>query len=282
MRAIDVHCHLSVHDMMRVSIGPFNEEMEKYYKMKMPDKTIEEMANDFTAVDIKCMPTGWDAETNTGMPKFSNDKLAEYVKKFPDAFIGGWACVDPLKGEEAIKEAKHAIKDLGLNGLKFQQGVRGFAPNEKRFYPLWETCVELGCPVQFHTGSTGMGAGIAGGMGVHIKYYDPLMIDDVAADFPTLKIIALHPAYPWQEVMIAVLRHKGNVYNELSGYLPRRFPKELIKAIPELQDKIMMGSDYPAIIPAKWLDQFEKLGFGPEINEKVFIKNAQRILNLGD
>ena len=282
MKAIDVHAHLNTKEMMEDSLGKYNEAMQKYYKFDLKTKTPEEMADDFIRADVKGILMGWDAEHASGLPKLSNDSLAEIVKKFPAAFIGGFAGVDPWKGEMAIREAERAVKELGLMGLKFQPAVQAFFPNDRQFYPLWEKCVELKIPVQFHTGTTGIGAGLPGGMGIKLQYCQPILLDVVAADFPQLTIIACHPSWPWQDEMIAVLLHKANVYNELSGWSPKFFSDSLKKEIGgRLQDKFMFGSDYPALTHERLFKDWDALGFKPEVLEKVFYKNAQRILGLG-
>lgn len=281
MKAIDVHAHLSTKEMMGDSLGKYNEAMQKYYKFEMKYQSSEEMAQDFIKADVKAFLMGWDAETASGMPKFKNDMLADIVKKFPDAFLGGFAGVDPWKGEMAVAEIERASKKLGLIGVKFQAAVQGFFPNDQRFYPLWETCQALGLPVQFHSGTTGIGAGLPGGMGIKLKYCHPMCIDDVAADFPNLTIIACHPSWPWQEEMIAVLNHKANVYNELSGWSPKYFSESLKREIGgRLQDKFMFGSDYPALTHERLFADWEKSGFKPEVLDKVYLKNAKRILKL--
>ncbi|MFQ5851870.1 MAG: amidohydrolase family protein [Candidatus Binatia bacterium] len=281
MKAIDVHAHLNTKEMMEGSLGKYNEAMQKYYKFDLKLKTPEEMANDFVQADVKAILMGWDAETASGLPKFSNDTLAEIVKGFPAAFIGGFASVDPWKGKMAIKEAERAIRDLGLMGLKFQPAVQAFCPNDRLFYPLWEKCVELKAPVQFHTGTTGIGAGLPGGMGIKLKYCQPTFLDDLAADFPELTVIACHPSWPWQEEMIAVLLHKANVYNELSGWSPKFFTSSLKREInSRLQDKFMFGSDYPALTHERLFKDGDSLGLKSEVLEKVFYKNAERILGL--
>jgi len=280
MKAIDVHCHVSTKTGME-SIKTFNEAMERYYKVKTPIRTDEEMAQDFVNIGVKGMPVAWDAETNTGLPRTSNDYVAKLVKDHPEAFIGGWACVDPWKGEMAIQELERAIKVMKLNGVKFHPNVQGFFPNDKRFYPLYEKCLELKIPVQFHTGTTGIGAGMPGGMGIHLKYTQPIYLDDIAADFPDLTIIACHASWPWQEEMIAVLLHKGNVFNELSGWSPKYFSDSLKKEINgRLQDKMLFGSDYPSLQHERLFKDYEESGFKPEVLEKIYYKNAQRILNL--
>jgi len=281
MKAIDVHAHLTTKEMMGDSLGKYNEAMQKYYKFEMKYKSPEEMAQDFIKADVKAFLMGWDAETASGLPKFKNDTLADIVKKFPDAFLGGFAGVDPWKGEMAVAEIERASKKLGLIGVKFQAAVQGFFPNDQRFYPLWETCQALGLPVQFHTGTTGIGAGLPGGMGIKLKYCHPMYLDDVAADFPNLTIIACHPSWPWQEEMIAVLTHKANIYNELSGWSPKYFSESLKREIGgRLQDKFMFGSDYPALTHERLFADWEKSGFKPEVLDKVYLKNAQRILKL--
>ncbi len=283
MKAIDVHAHPNTKEMMEGCLGTYNEAMQKYYKFDLKTKTPEEMADDFIQADVKGILMGWDAESASGLPRLSNDTLSDMVKRFPAAFIGGFAGVDPWKGEMAIKEAERAVKELKLMGLKFQPALQAFFPNDRRFYPLWETCAELQVPVQFHTGTTGIGAGLPGGMGIKLQYCQPIYLDEVAADFPNLTIIACHPSWPWQEEMIAILIHKANVYNELSGWSPKYFSDSLKKEISgRLQDKFMFGSDYPALSHERLFKDWDALAVKPEVLEKVFYKNAQRILGLKD
>ncbi len=280
MRAIDVHAHPSTQEMEE-TLRPFREAMLKYYRVTTPVRTEKEMAEDFHALDIKTILVAVDAETATGAPACTNDYVASVVKQFPDTFIGAFGSVDPWKGKLALAEAERCVKELGLMGLKFAPNMQGFYPNDRRFYPLWETISGLGVPIQLHTGTTGLGAGMPGGAGVKLDCSRPIpYIDDLAADFPELTIIACHPSWPFQEEMLAVLLHKGNVYNELSGWMPKYFPESLAREVNgRLQDKCMFGSDYPALSPERWLNEFEER-YKPEVIEKVFYKNAIRILNL--
>jgi hypothetical protein len=284
MKAIDVHSHLSTEKgQNRPPDSPEAKFMETYYRFKRVIKTEKEMAEDFVKNDIKGLIIAWDAEANTGYPKVPNDYVAQLVKDYPQAFLGGWACIDPWKGKAAVLELERAVKKLGLMGLKFQQVAQGFFPDDRRVYPLYEKCVELKIPVTFHTGTTGVGAGAPGGFGYKLKYTKPIPhIDDVAADFPDLTIICSHPSWPWQEEMIAVLVHKGNVYNELSGWSPKYFTPELKREVNgRLQDKFMYGSDYPTLSHERLLRDWETEGYRPEVMEKVFYKNAQRVLKVG-
>jgi len=285
MKAIDVHAHPStVPFSYERRWGPETaSSLQKYYRITEKIRNDEEMAQEFRELDIKALIIGWDAEAGSGYDTSdTNDEVAKLIKKFPDVFIGGWAMIDPWKGKAAIKELERCIKGLGLTGLKFQQAAQAFFPNDRRFYPLYEKCVELKIPVSFHTGTTGLGAGMPGGNGIRLEHVKPIpYIDDVAADFPELTIVMIHPSWPWHEEQIAVLLHKGNVYADLSGWAPRYFPESIKREVNgRLQDKFMFGSDYPEIPLRRWLEEFESGGYKPEVIEKVLYKNAQRILKL--
>jgi len=134
-------------------------------------------------------------------------------------------------------------------------------------------------PALFHTGQTGVGAGMRGGMGMRLKYSNPLYVDDVAADFPDMPIILAHPSFPWQEEALAVATHKPNVYIDLSGWSPRYFPKILVQyANSILRHKVLFGSDWPAIMPDRWLADFEKIDIKPEVRPLILKENAAKLL----
>lgn len=283
MRAIDVHAHMSTekYSYERRFGKKVADAIKSYYRVEENFRTEEEMAQEFIDLDVKAFLVAWDSEFVTGLPPITNDYVAGVVRDFPEAFLGMWAMIDPWKGEAAISELQRCVEELGITGLKFQPTAQAFFPNDKRFYPLYERCMELKVPVSFHTGTTGLGAGLPGGAGYHLKYTQPIFLDDVAADFPELTIIAIHPSWPWQEEMIAILLHKQNVYNDLSGWAPKYFSESLKKEINgRLQDKFLFGSDYPEIPVKRWLEEFENGGYKSEVVEKVLLKNAKRILNL--
>ena len=232
--------------------------------------------------DVLGLPIAWDEETRTGRPPLPNDLIAELVSTYPDAFPTGWACVDPWKGQAAVREIERAVSQLGLIGVKFQAAAQEFFANDPRFYPIWDACQSLGCPILFHTGTTGYGVGQPGGGGIKLKYTKPIpYLDDIAADFPRLTIIGAHPSWPWQDEMLAIVVHKSNVFIEISGWSPKYFPEALKREIRgRLQDRVMFGSDHPFIQLERWLADFEQEGYNPEVTEKILYRNAQRILKL--
>jgi predicted TIM-barrel fold metal-dependent hydrolase len=188
--------------------------------------------------------------------------------------------VDPHKGKLAIREAR-ALIAAGVRGFKFHPNTQAFWPNDRDWYPLYEVIAAAGLIALFHTGTTGIGAGMPGGGGVRLKYSNPMCVDDVAADFPELDIILAHPSFPWQEEALAIAVHKPNVFIDLSGWSPKYFPEILIQYTnTRLKTKMLFGSDYPLITPDRWLADFEKLPIRDEVRPLVLKENAARLLRL--
>jgi hypothetical protein len=280
-RAIDMHVHLPTASFLEGAIKPYRAAAEKFFRTSVPLRQMEEVARHYEELDIIGVLLAWDAETATGLPPLRNDEVAEIIKRFPGRFIG-FASVDPWKGRRAVEEIERAVTELGLRGAKFHPGLQAFHPHDQRFYPLYEKISELGVPALFHTGTNGLGAGVPGGMGIRLDYTRPIYLDVVAADFPNLAIIGAHPAWPWHEEMLAIIGHKANVFMDLSGWSPKYIPKVIMdEARTRLQDGMMFGSDYPFIMPERWLKDFDALeGFSPQVRQKILYDNAARILKL--
>jgi hypothetical protein len=280
-RAIDMHVHLPTASFLEGAIKPYRLAAEKFFRTTVSTRGMAEVARVYEELDIIGVLLAWDAETATGLPPLTNDEVADVVKAYPGRFIG-FACVDPWKGRRAIEEMERAISELGLSGAKFHPGIQAFYPNDTRFYPLYEKIASLGVPALFHTGTNGLGAGVPGGMGIKMDYTRPIYLDAVAADFPELTTIGAHPAWPWHEEMLAIIGHKANVFMDLSGWSPKYIPKQIMdEARGRLQDRMLFGSDYPFIMPQRWLSDFDALdGFSPEVRRKILYDNSARVLNL--
>jgi hypothetical protein len=276
-----MHVHLPTVSFLENAIRPFREPAEKFFRRTVAITRMEEVAKHYEKLDIVGVLLAWDAETATGLPPLTNDEIAGMVAEFPGRFLG-FASVDPWKGKRAIEEIERAVKELGMKGAKFHPGIQAFYPNDPRFLPLFEKVTELGVPALFHTGTNGLGAGVRGGMGVKLDYTRPIYLDHLAAEFPDLTIIGAHPAWPWHEEMLAIIGHKANVFMDLSGWLPRYIPEAVMsEARRRLSDRILFGSDYPFILPERWLEDFEKLeGFTPEVKRKLLHDNAAALLGL--
>jgi len=280
MRIIDVHCYPNTQEWI-ASQQPYVDALAAYWNRPWVPKQEEEVVQEFTDAGVEAILVALDLETTAGTPPCSNDFVSAMQKRHPKRIIQSWAAVDPFKGESALREARHAIHDLGMLGFHFHPIMGHFAVNDRRFYPLFELINELKVPVMIDVGTTGMGAGMPGGMGAKIRHAHPSAIDELAADFPALAILAAHPGWPWVDEMTAVALHKGNVFWELSGWAPQYFPSQLKKDIRgRLKDKIIFGSDYPSLPYDRLLREWDELGYSDEIRECIFHGNAERILGL--
>ena len=127
----------------------------------------------------------------------------------------------------------------------------------------------------------GIGTGMRGGGGIRLKYGNPMPIDDVAVDFPDMPIIMAHPSFPWQDEAISICLHKPTVYIDLSGWSPKYFPANLVQyANTLLKDRVMFGSDFPALTPERWIADFDTLNIKPEVRPLIMKENAVRLLGL--
>ena len=221
-----------------------------------------------------------DAEAATGHPALSNEEIADAAAQHPDVLIP-FGSIDPARGTDGVRLARRLVESHGVRGFKFHPSLQGFAPNDRAAYPLYEELQSLGVPALFHTGQTGIGAGLPGGRGIKLRYSDPMLLDDVAADFPGLTIIMAHPSVPWQDAAISIATHKANVYIDLSGWSPKYFPPQLVRAANTLlKTKVLFGSDYPLLRPDRWVRDFEALEIKDEVRPLIMKENAIRALGL--
>jgi uncharacterized protein len=276
-RAIDFHVHLPTPEWLDGSMGGYVEAAEAYFRSKVVPKTLDELADEYRALDLVAVLLAWDAETATGRPRVPNSVVATACRDHPDAFVG-FGSVDPHKGERAVAELDE-IADLGLAGVKLHPSLQAFAPDDERHWPIFERCQELGLACLFHTGTSGIGAGRPGGQGIRLDYSRPIRLDAPAAAFPELRVVAAHFGWPWHLEMLAIAAHKTNVYLDISGWAPRYIPAEVVRELAgRLQDRFLFGSDYPFISPERCLSELEELELAPQVMEKLLRGNAEALL----
>ncbi|KQV99342.1 amidohydrolase family protein [Rhizobacter sp. Root1221] len=280
--AIDMHTHATVStrnppDEVAMAI---DAAMDAYFKRPMPRPTIAETAAYYRERRMLAVIFTVDTERETGQLRISNEEVAEEAARHPDALIP-FASIDPMRGKMGAREARRLIKDFGVRGFKFHPSAQGFYPNDRQAYEVYGAIAEAGLPAIFHSGQTGVGAGLPGGGGIRLKYSDPMLLDDVAVDFPQLPIVIAHPSFPWQDNALAVATHKPNVYIDLSGWSPKYFPPQLVQyANTLLKHKVLFGSDYPVLTPDRWIKDFDTLAIKPEVRPLVLKQNAIRLLGL--
>ncbi len=280
MRRVDLHAYPGTAEWI-ASQGPYAEALGRYWNKPWTPQAEADVAADFRAHGIEAVLVAFDIESVTGAPPCTSSAVAAMRDRYPDVFIQAWGTVDPLRGEPAIAEAARAVAADHVLGFHFHPIIGRYSVDDAQFAPLFEVIAGLGVPVMIDVGTTGMGAGMPGGNGAQLRCAHPMAVDQLAAEFPDLTIIAAHPGWPWIEDMTAVALHKGNVYWEMSGWAPKHFPPSLRTDIRgRLQDKIMFGSDYPSLPLSRLLREWDELGYSEDVMHKVFHANAERVLGL--
>jgi hypothetical protein len=281
--AIDVHTHAerSTRQPQDRVTADVLAAAARYFGGEPAQPTAQEVADYYRERSMLAVIFTVDDEAGMGRHRISNDEVLEAAAANPDVLIP-FASIDPHKGKLGVREATRLI-DAGVQGFKFHPNTQAFWPNDHAHYPLYDVIAQAGLIALFHTGQTGIGAGMPGGGGVRLKYSNPMFVDDVAADFPELKIILAHPSFPWQEEALAVATHKPNVYIDLSGWSPKYFPEILVRYTNTLlRHKMLFGSDYPLLTPDRWLRDFAELPIRDEVRPLVLRDNAAALLGLND
>ena len=279
--AIDVHTHaeVSCRQPQDEIWKEYEDAASKYFKAgKRP--TIAETVAYYRERKIGLVMFTVDTEFEMGNRRIPNEEISDAARENADMMIA-FASIDPHKGRFGAREARRLITEHGVRGFKFHPTCQGFFPNDRMAYRLYEVLAEYKLPAIFHTGHSGIGTGMRGGGGLRLKYSQPIHLDDVAVDFPDMTIILAHPSWPWTDEALSIALHKPNVYIDLSGWSPKYFPPQVVQyANSQLKTKMLFGSDFPLIPPDRWIDDFRKAAFKPEVHEVILKQNAVRALGL--
>jgi hypothetical protein len=283
LQAIDVHVHVEQdgHGCFALDQELLDASARYFHADQDRTPTIGSIAEHYRRRNMAAVVFTVDAPAGTGHPPISSEEIADTAAEHPDVLIP-FGSVDPHAGKAAVARARRLVTEHGVRGFKFHPSLQAFEPNDPCYYPLYEAMEQLQVPALFHTGQTGIGAGLPGGRGIKLRYSAPMLLDDVAADFPHLTIVLAHPSVPWQDEAISIATHKANVYIDLSGWSPKYFPPQLVKAAGSLlKRKVLFGSDFPVITPDRWLTDFAKLEIKDDVRPLILKDNAVRMLGLG-
>jgi predicted TIM-barrel fold metal-dependent hydrolase len=282
LTAIDVHVHVEQDDHGNLALDQQLLDASASYFRSAVDRTptVHQIAAYYRERRIAAVVFTVDAGTALGHPGLSSEEIADAAAEHADVLIP-FGSVDPHR-PDAADRARRLVNEHGVRGFKFHPSLQAFAPNDERYYPLYATIQTLRVPALFHTGQTGIGAGLPGGRGIKLRYSDPMLLDEVAADFPDLTIVLAHPSVPWQDEAISIASHKANVYLDLSGWSPRYFPPQLVRAAATfLRRKVLFGSDFPLITPDRWLADFAELAdITSAVRPLILKENAIEALGL--
>jgi predicted TIM-barrel fold metal-dependent hydrolase len=169
-----------------------------------------------------------------------NDLVADYVAEHPDKLVG-WCSVDPTE-RGCVAELERCVADLGLRGLKVGPPYQHFDPTDRRYWPLFERAASMGIPTIWHQGATFPSA-------ARLRVGTPLLLEDLAMEFPELRIIVAHLAHPWEEDLIVLMRKCPNMYADISAvhYRPWRYWQAMVTAMEYgVTERLLLGSDFPS------------------------------------
>jgi predicted TIM-barrel fold metal-dependent hydrolase len=214
----------------------------------------------------------------TGVP---NNVTAEVIQTYPRRFMG-FAALSPHDGMRAVRELERLVRDQGLGGLRVSSLYNGVPASDRRYYPLYAKCVELDVPVRIYTAMTY----------ANDRPYDlghPRHLDQIAMDFPELRIIAGLGGWPWVSEMVALMRRHPNLYCDTAAHRPRHFATSgsgweplLQFGNTLLQDKVMVGLSWETIgLPLETLiGEYMQLPLKDSVKDKWLYANARRFLKL--
>jgi uncharacterized protein len=202
-------------------------------------------------------------------------------RREPDVLIP-FASVDPARSD-AVERARRLVSEHGVKGFKFHPNLQASSPTSEVRTRCTKSSRRQGCRPSSTPATAASGRGSPGGGGFHLKYSNPMCLEDVAADLPELRIVLAHPSFPWQDEAISVCLHKENVWIDLSGWSPKYFAPQLVQyANSQLRTKVLFGSDFPLITPDRWLADFAEAPFKDEVRPLILKENAARLLGLQD
>jgi len=279
--AIDIHTHVEIDSTGQCAYdAELMDATARYFGLGDDHLCgIDDLAETYRRHNTAAVVFTIDAHTASGHRPNSIEELIAGAARNNDVLIP-FGSVDPWDSD-AVRRVRQLTGEFGVRGFKFHPSLQAFEPNDRRFYPVYEAIAASGVPALFHTGQTGLGSALPGGHGIKFRYSDPMLLDDVAADFPDLTIVMAHPAVPWIDSQIAIASHKANCFIDLSGWSPKYFPPQLVRAIGrQLRTKVLFGTDHPYITLERWRRDFDTLDIDADVLPLILKGNALRVLGV--
>lgn len=268
-RIIDVWMQ---HPTPRLLEQPFLESLRRWLgetaMREIPlSATIEAM--DSAGVRVGLLSAWWGPHG----PLIHNDEVAGWVKQHPGR-LAGIASVNLARPLEAVRELRRCVRELDFRGLRIIPWLWNLPPDDRRYYPLYAECVELGVPFCLQVGHTGPLCPSEPGR--PIPY-----LEHVALEFPDLTIVAGHIGYPWTQEMISLATKFPNVYVDTSAYKASRYPPDFVKYLRgHGRKKVIFGSNYPMLAPGDCLADLDSLGLDELALDAFLFGNAEKVFRL--
>ena len=203
-------------------------------------------------------------------------RVYEICQEHPARF-SGLAGIDPFRGMAGLKDLEEAVNNMGFVGAHLYPHWCELPPDHAKYYPYYAKCCELDIPIMMQVG--------------HNLVYSrkrrlpsvgkPIYLDQVAIDFPELKLIGIHIGIPWTEEMISMCWKHENVFTAGDAYAPKYWPEAFVHYANSYgRNKVMFGTDWPVIDPIRAVKEVEDLGFREEAKKLIMRDNALKVFNL--
>lgn len=197
-------------------------------------------------------------------------------QEYPDRF-SGLGGVDPFRGMQGLRELEHAVKEYGFVGAHLYPHWCGLPPDHAKYYPYYTKCAELDIPIMMQVG--------------HNLVYSrerrlpsvgrPICLDQVAIDFPELKLLGIHIGVPWTDEMISMCWKHENVFTAGDAYAPKYWPESFVHYANSYgKEKVLFGTDWPVIDPERAVKEIDELGFRDDAKQLLMRDNALRVFKL--
>ena len=184
------------------------------------------------------------------------------------------AGIDPTRGMAGLRELEDAVRNHGFVGAHLYPHWFGLAPDHARYYPYYAKCCELDIPVMMQVGQ-------------NLIYSRerrlpsvgrPIALDQVAIDFPELKLLGIHIGVPWTDEMMAMAWKHENVFIGVDAYAPKHWPRQLVRYLDSYgRRKVLFGTDWPVIDPERAMREIGDLKLRPETLQHLLRDNARRV-----
>lgn len=261
------------HPTLRFSVEPMFDSLRRWTRQPVPTEALP-VAATLAAMDAagvrQALTSAWYAPRNA---MISNDEVAGFVAQAQGRLVGVGS-VDISRPLAAVREVRRCVQELRFKAIRVLPWLWEVPPTDRRFYPVYAACAELGVPFCTQIGHTGPLMPSEVGR--------PIYLDTVAIDFPELTIVAGHIGYPWTDEAIAVATKHERVFIDTSAYTARRYPPQLVEYLRgHGRHKVLFGSNWPMIAPAQCLEGLDALALDDEARGLFLAGNARRVYGLG-